>query len=85
MTRTGRRAFIGYILGGMSIAAVALSWPEAIAAPLPIVGPETTSLQNPIQEAAVTCWWSGGRRVCRHHPVRRVCWWSGGRRVCRWR
>jgi len=87
MTALDRRAFLGRILAGAAVAAAgaALVPIEATAAPVLNSIAEGALPDVPVEEAAVRCWWRGGRRVCTRRPVRRVCWWRGGRRVCAWR
>jgi hypothetical protein len=85
MSELQRRAFLGFVAGGAAaLAAGAVLAPTAVeAAPFPL--DMSAALDPVVEEAATTCWWSGGRRICRRRPVRRVCWWRGGRRICAWR
>jgi hypothetical protein len=84
MSQIPRREFLGFLMGGATLAA-SLTSRAVIAAPFPVDTASSALLESPLEEAAVrtTCWWHRGRRVCRR--VRRVCWWRGGRRVCVWR
>jgi hypothetical protein len=87
MSQIPRREFLGFLMGGATLAAAgaSLTSTAVIAAPFPVDTASSSLLESPLEEAAVrtTCWWHRGRRVCRR--VRRVCWWRGGRRVCVWR
>lgn len=84
-----RRAFLNRILAGAVVAGASAALLPAEAGVAPVMGAlaEGASPDNLVEEAAVrtTCWWRGGRRVCRRRPVRRVCWWRHGRRICAWR
>jgi len=89
MSPIPRRAFLGFLMGGatLAVAGVPLSSTPVAAAPFPVDGATASMLDPSAEEAAgrTTCWWHRGRRVCSRRRVRRVCWWRGGRRVCAWR
>lgn len=85
MVETDRREFMENLLFGIAAAGAAALPTGVLAAPFPIDSVNSSILENPVEETAVTCWWHRGRRVCRRRPVRRVCWWRGRQRICRWR
>lgn len=87
MSSIPRRAFLGFLLGGGTLAVVGASMTATPAVAAPMDAAVASLITPPTEKAAVrtTCWWSRGRRICRRHRLRYTCWWRGGRRICGWR
>lgn len=86
MTRLISRSTLRRTVAGVFVAASAFAVLCVEAEALPVMNANPgDALPDVVTTARTTCWWQGGRRICRTRPVRRVCWWSHGRRVCAWR